>query len=186
MRNTLTLIAAAAVAIVIYTQSCQLNELQTLLGEQAKSVTALETNNHLLRSEITRLTGERDTAIQELGEAKQAFMISRGAKRIARVVNAEANNQPELGQMLVARVVLNRVAANPGKTVDDIIDNKNAFADSHTYTDANMEAVLSAALDRRYSGIFTFFNPRTATNQAFVQRKLPDAVIKVGDHVFCQ
>jgi len=175
-----------ALSAVAYSHSVEVESLKEIVGAQSENIMVLEQDNQFLRSEIIRVSDERDSAIAELGAAKQAFMISRGAKRIARVVNAEANNQPELGQMLVARVVMNRTQANPGKTVDDIIDKRNAFADSGTYTQGNMLAVLDAALDVQYHGLFTFFNPKTATNQAFVKKKMPDAVLKVGDHVFCQ
>lgn len=173
-------------ASLVYSQAVQMDTMQKIIGEQSESIAALEQSNKVLRLDLAEVTEERDVAVKDLGAAKAAFVISRGAKRIARVVNAEANNQPELGQMLVARVVMNRVQANPGMGVDDIIDNKNAFADSSTYTAENMDAVLEAALDRQYHGVFTFFNPETATNQDFVRRKMKDAVLEVGDHVFCQ
>lgn len=105
-------------------------------------------------------------------------------KEIAKVVHAEATGEPPFGRMMVARVVLNRVEANPGMTVEDIIHNPNAFAQAKIYDADDLNAVWQALDEKRFRDVFSFFNPKTATNKEFVASKMPDAVLTIGNHTF--
>lgn len=139
--------------------------------------------------------------VQELEQAKESESIStsRGGERMplikwnvdevkamAKVVHAEARGENQFGKMMVARVIMNRVEVNPGMTVDEIINRPNAFAQSREFDEYDLHAVFEAAIEPRYRDVFTFFNPDTATNREFVASKMPDAVLKVGSHVFCR
>lgn len=145
---------------------------------------------------------ELRTQIKELetaAEAKEAELneppVSRGGNvrytleevmEMAKVVHKEAEGESPFGKMLVARVIMNRVEANPGMTADDIINRKGAFVKADTFDSEDLHAVFEAMTEKRYPGIFTFFNPETATNKEFVANKMQDVVLRVGKHVFCE
>lgn len=66
---------------------------------------------------------------------------------IAMVVHAEANNQPMIGKVAVAAVVLNRCDYF-GLTVESVVYAKNQFAIADTYSKDDMRAVEIAMNNR--------------------------------------
>lgn len=136
---------------------------------------------------------EKDKTIENLRQElskRDKISTSRGGglklskedmARLARVVHAEAKNQPELGKMLVARVALNRLAWNPGMTMEQILTNRNAFAAPEAYDAEDWIAVTDALADKRFLHLAGFHNPKTATDPEAKKHKI---LLEVGDHVF--
>ncbi|TLN26711.1 hypothetical protein FDZ71_00430 [bacterium] len=159
-------------------------------------ITAQDTLIKSQELRIINLVSKVEALEAEAEAAKIETITSRGGERMrytleevkamAKVVHAEAASEPPHGKMLVARVIMNRVEANPGMTVDDIINRPNAFAQADTFNEYDLHAVFQAAIEPRYRDVFTFFNPATASNREFVASKMPDAVLTVGNHVFCR
>lgn len=161
----------------------------------------IDAQDTLIKADALRITNlvAKVAELEKAKETAESIQTSRGGARMpqikwtleevkamAKVVNAEAKGEPPHGQMLVARVIMNRVEANPGMTVEQIINRPNAFAQADSFTSDDLNAVFQAAVEPRYREIFTFFNPATATNREFVESKMPDAVLTIGNHVFCR
>lgn len=161
----------------------------------------IEAQDALIKADelrITNLVG-RVAELEAEGAKKQSIETSRGGTRMplikwnleevkamAKVVHAEARGESPFGRMMVARVIMNRVEANPGMTVEQVINRPNAFAQSEEFDSYDLNAVFEAAIETRFRDVYTFFNPQTATNQEFVASKMDDVVLTVGNHVFCR
>lgn len=189
---------AAIRSVIAFATGCLLIACGIHINEQARIIKAQDTTIKAQELRIINLVGR----VEEL-EAKavkvDAINTSRGGARMplnkwnleevkamAKVVHAEARGESPFGKMMVARVIMNRVEANQGMTVDQIINRPNAFAQADEFDSYDLNAVFEAAIETRYRDVFSFFNPDTATNQEFVASKMADAVLTVGNHVFCR
>lgn len=189
---TLALIVACGAAYVRVQRDIELESLRDIVTTQSESIMVLEKNNQQLREEVERLKQERDKAASDLAKAqKESTVTTRGGsyprltltemKALAGTVHREAENQPALGKMLVARVALNRLRWNPDMNLHQILLNKNAFAIGKHYTEEDMQAVMEATTDRKYNYLSGFHNPETATNPEAKTRKI---LLVVGDPAF--
>lgn len=164
---------------------------KAVIAEQAESIMALEQNVKLLRAEVTQLRTERDEAVGELRALKSVIPTSRSADRpkltlqemreLAGTVHVEARGEPPDGKMMVAKVALNRLRWNPGKTLHQILTREGAFANGKDYESADMAAVFDAMADREYDHVAGFHNPDTATAEDAKKRVI---LFRIGDHVF--
>ena len=99
------------------------------------------------------LSGGHDTVevetVSEEAEttAEEKHPILMDEELIAMVVHAEANNQPMIGKVAVAAVVLNRCDYF-GLTVESVVYAKNQFAIADTYSKDDMRAVEIAMSNR--------------------------------------
>ena len=169
----------------------QANINKAIIAEQAESILTLEQNVKLLRAEVTQLRTERDEAVGELRALKSVIPTSRSTDRprltlqelreLAGTVHVEARGEPPKGKMLVAKVALNRLRWNPGKTMHQILTREGAFANGKKYEAADMAAVFDALADREYDHVAGFHNPDTATAEDAKKRVI---LFRVGDHVF--
>lgn len=108
---------------------------------------------------------------------------------LAQVVYGEARGESYNGQVAVAAVVLNRVAADGfPNTMQDVIFQKNAFtcvSDGQYYLTPNRTAYL-AALEAMQgndptNGCLYYWNPITATSRWIWTREIETTI---GNHVF--
>lgn len=107
---------------------------------------------------------------------------------LARIVSAEAKNQPFKGQVAVAAVILNRVEHGFGGSIRDVIYAKGQFQPVRNGT-INREPVPSA-----YEAARAALNGKDPTQGALYfanmaiadHRPHPKAVktVKIGDHTF--
>lgn len=174
---------ACMLAVIVF----QHHQVQT----QAEQIKSLKTSIQVQETRILNLTGEIERLEQEADNVRLENAVSRGAdmprlrldelREIAGTVHCEAQGESELGKMLVARVVLNRMRWNPELTAHEVLTNPNAFATGTEYTSADMAAVYQALQDTEYTHLSGFHNPVTATNTEADTRKI---LLKEGRHVF--
>jgi spore germination cell wall hydrolase CwlJ-like protein len=100
---------------------------------------------------------------------------------IAGVVHAEAKGEPSFGKMLVAKVIMNRMAWNPELSAREIVTRTNQFAPWEQYDKASMDAVRAAMVDTQYNHLAGFHNPDTATSADYKSHKV---LLIVGNHEF--
>ena len=111
---------------VIYTNSEEIPELTALPIEEVEKIEALDKPVEVI--EVKEVTYTDD-------------------ELIAMVVHAESNNQPMVGKVAVASVVLNRCDYY-GLTVESVIYQKNQFAIANIYTEDDLRAVEIAKENR--------------------------------------
>lgn len=106
---------------------------------------------------VEELSGGHETvkveAVEEISEVaelpveEEKHPVLMDEELIAMVVHAEANNQPMIGKVAVASVVLNRCDYF-GLTVESVVYAKNQFAIADSYTKSDLRAV-EIAMDNR-------------------------------------
>jgi hypothetical protein len=110
---------------------------------------------------------------------------------LARVVNAEAGNEPMEGQVAVAAVVINRVRSPQyPNSIDDVIRQPGQFKviENGRYKEATggtgREAALAALRGEDPSlGALYFFNPKIATSSFLFKRTV---TVNIGSHRFAK
>ena len=111
---------------------------------------------------------------------------------LAKVVMHEAGNQPQLGQMAVAQVVLNRLATGRfGRTVCAVIDQPGQFFKTASYRPSIASrqwrlasAIAEKALDAENRTVVAgalFFN---VTREKAAWRGRRVLLAEIGDHSF--
>ena len=114
---------------------------------------------------------------------------------LATIVHAEAEGEPYMGKVLVAKVVLNRVKGDSwfGNTCREVIYKGNGSQfnairrkcfKSGIYTEEDMRAVEDAMKMKRYDDLLYFYNPKTSTDKAFTNSKNNDIILSIGGYVF--
>lgn len=109
---------------------------------------------------------------------------------LSRIVSAEASGEPEVGQIAVANVVLNRVASNRfPDTIKGVIFAKGQFSpvsNGSLHKEPTKEAIESAkrALEGERivsDDVLYFYEAKTATSKWSKSRKIAE---RIGRHTF--
>ena len=109
---------------------------------------------------------------------------------LARLISAEARGEPDVGQVAVGAVVLNRVR-HPSfpSTVSGVIYQTDAFTcvSDGQFNEPIAESAYRAAQDALggwdpSGGAIYYFNPATATSAWIWSRPL---IVQIGNHRFC-
>ena len=160
---------------------------------QADIIKSLEQEIQFTHAKIKTLTCENtklEKKVKEL-ESHGIKPVSRGEavnrisgvdmQVIAGVVHAEAKGEPNFGKMLVAKVIMNRMAWNPELSAREIVTRTNQFAPWEQYDKASMDAVRAAMVDTQYNHLAGFHNPDTVTSDDYKKHKV---LLIVGNHEF--
>jgi N-acetylmuramoyl-L-alanine amidase len=115
---------------------------------------------------------------------------------LARIINAEARGESELGQIAVGATVLNRVKSTsfPGSVKEVIFQYSSGVpqfspvADGSIYSEPTASAVRSAykalaGYDPSYGALY-FYNPSLVGYQNWIRTR--PVTITIGNHVFCR
>ena len=109
-------------------------ELEDLKAEPIRE----ETYEELIQEDVVVI-------VDQAPEVKEPILTD--SELIAMVVHAEAGNQPMIGRVAVASVVLNR-CDYWGLTVESVVYAKNQFVIANSYTESDMRAVEIAMNNR--------------------------------------
>lgn len=152
------------------------------IGEEIN--TNMETNTQLILKDNSSVSSEQSSS---------SYSVSLTAYEkdlLSRLVRAEAQDEPYIGKVAVAEVVLNRV--NDGQfpdSIEEVIYQKNQFSpvtNGSIYKAADEDSILAVeeALkdnsDVTYGSLF-FYNPQIATSRWLDSKP---TVINIGNHSF--
>ena len=130
-------------------------------------------------------------SLRTVTRSGQVKVSEREIELLARLVYAEGRGEPFEGQVAIAAVVLNRVAA-PGfpKTVREVIYAPNAFSPVKngrlpSETNETARKAVREALQGSdpTNGSLYFFNPSTATSSWIWSR---EQTVQIANHVFAK
>ena len=125
----------AVFAIITYNKLYPVEEeLEDLKAEPIRE----ETYEELIQEDVVVI-------VDQAPEVKEPILTD--SELIAMVVHAEAGNQPMIGRVAVASVVLNR-CDYWGLTVESVVYAKNQFVIANSYTESDMRAVEIAQNSR--------------------------------------
>lgn len=96
---------------------------------------------------VEELSGGHETVEVTVAEEEEKKPILSDEEIIAMVVHAEAQSEPMIGKVAVACVVYNR-CDRYGLTVESVVNAKNQFAISDSYTEEDLRAVEIARDNR--------------------------------------
>ena len=128
--------------------------------------------------------------LQALGITETASQNSNDVYMLARLISAEARGEPDIGQVAVGAVVLNRIEhpAFPS-TLSGVIYQSGAFTCivDGQWDEPIADSAYKAAQDAingwdPSGGAIYYFNPATATSSWIWSRPL---IVTIGKHRFC-
>ena len=147
---------------------------------------------------VDGICGEKTLAALGISDGSSGSSGGAGGSRendmalLARIITAESESEPYLGQVAVGAVILNRVQ-HPSfpNTLSGVIFQKGAFSpisDGRFYSVTVTASARKAAQDAMNGydptgGAVYFYNPRTSTSKWIFSR---ETVMTVGNHVFAK
>lgn len=176
------------------TLDIEINEIISF--NQLSSVT-LQIGQELQIPSVTELKAKNTISIAEINQAEElsyAPYSQREYEWLARIIEAEAENQPYLGKVAVGSVVMNRVKDSwfPD-TIEEVVKQRvngvyqftpvaNGRIDRITPSEDSYRAALAAinGEDPTHGSLY-FYNPDIATSRWIFSR--PTATV-IGDHTF--
>ena len=179
-------------------------ELDRKVSGEVLSMTLDEARTKLREEDIQEVSRFREL-IQNISSPKRivsydvlvnenaVFLDEESTEILCRIVEAEAGNEDEKGRMLVANVVLNRVASRefPNNIHDVIFDTKwgvqfQPVANGTVYHEPTQESVLAAKLvleGARAAGDSLYFLAPDLTNNHWIMENR-EFVVTIGCHWF--
>jgi spore germination cell wall hydrolase CwlJ-like protein len=118
---------------------------------------------------------------------KEQKIIEKNSIKIAKVLNVECGNCPDVDKLLIGSSLLNRVDNKEfPNTLDGVIKQPNQYKTSKDYTehDKNL-AVCLLENHFRDCDVLYFYNPKSATDKAFLsQMKKKDLIVQTKHHIY--
>ncbi len=135
----------------------ELQHIEKAMGETQAAISELEEARRKAEEEAARQAAEEACRAEEqaaLSYTAQSGVSSSERDILARIVMAEAGSEDIQGQIMVANVILNRIAAGYGSSVSDIVFAPGQFepVSSGTFWSVSPSASAYEAADRALAG----------------------------------
>ena len=157
------------------------------LNPQIKNINLIYVGESISTSGKVAVKAKTEAVSKKVVEKAVATSNSSEVDLLARLVRAEAGNQPFEGKVAVAQVVLARVSSNQfPNSISGVIYQSGQFSPvsngsiSKAPTATDVQAV-QVAMQRGAGSALFFYNPATASSRWLDSR---ETVTVIGDHTF--
>jgi spore germination cell wall hydrolase CwlJ-like protein len=118
---------------------------------------------------------------------KEQKIVEKNSIKIAKVLNVECGDCPDVDKLLIGSSLLNRVDSKEfPNTLDGVIKQPNQYKTSKNYTEHDKKlAVCLLENHFRDCDVLYFYNPKSATDKAFLsQMRKKDLIVQTKHHIY--